>query len=59
MPNSHLQRRVRANRPSMPKSILAALILVALCTAVLFSQAAPPPPVVTGNARVDEISSAR
>ena len=41
----------------MPKSIVAALVLVAVCAALLFSQAAPPVPVVTGNARVDKLLS--
>src|ERR1017187_1630954 len=57
MPNSSALRRVRATRPSMPKSILASLIILAVCAAVLFSQSAPNPPVVTGNARVDKLLS--
>jgi beta-glucosidase len=41
----------------MRKSIVVAFVVVAVFAAVLFSQATPNPPVVTGNARVDKLLS--
>jgi len=41
----------------MPKALFAALAVLAVCAAVLYSQVTPNPPVVTGNARVDKLLS--
>ncbi|HEY5481882.1 MAG TPA: glycoside hydrolase family 3 N-terminal domain-containing protein, partial [Verrucomicrobiae bacterium] len=56
MPNSNAKVG-RAARPAFLKPALAAVILMAVCAAVLFSQSAPNTPVVTGNARVDRLLS--
>ena len=56
MSNSDAQRRV-AQTSLDAEIILAALIILAVCAAILFAQAAANPPVVTGNARVDKLLS--